>query len=80
VIFRGLSTKPHDIRQFSLCANVVTKSRRVAGKLYNHFRARQNKAYALATKKQLIARNNHLDSSTFAGFVANMWVQSQSSS
>ena len=80
VIFRGLSTKPHDIHQFSARANVVTKIRRVAGKLYNHFRAKQNKAYALAMKKQPIARNNCLDSSTFAGFIANMWEQSQFSS
>ena len=80
VIFHGLSTKPHDIRKFSTCVNVVTKSRRVAGKLSNHFRAKQNTAYALAMKKQPIARNNCLDSSTFAGFIANMWGQSQSSS
>ena len=80
VTFRGLSTEPHDIRQFSARANVVTKSRRVAGKRYNHFRAKQNKTYALAMKKQPIARNNRLDSSTFAGFIANMWGQSQSSS
>jgi len=41
---------------------------RVAGKLYNNFRGKQNKAYVLAMKKQPIARNARflVDRSTFA--------------
>ena len=44
------------------------RSRRVAGKLYNNFRGKQNKAYVLAMKKQPIARNNRfvVDRSTIA--------------
>ena len=59
------------------------RSRRVAGKLYNNFRDKQNKAYVLAMKKQPIARNNCLvvDRSTFAlpTTSANTWRQSNSS-
>jgi len=44
------------------------RSLRVAGKLYNDLRGKQNKAYVLAMKKQLIARNTRfvVDRSTFA--------------
>ena len=39
---------------FSFLSN-NKRSRRVAGKLYNNFRGKQNKAYVLAMKKQPIA-------------------------
>ena len=59
------------------------RSRRVAGKLYNNFRDKQNKAYVLVMKKQPITRNNCLvvDRSTFAlpTVLANTWRQSNSS-
>ena len=44
------------------------RSRRVAGKLYNNFRGKQNKAYVLVMKKHPIARNTRfvVDRSTFA--------------
>ena len=56
------------------------RSRGVAGKLYKNFRGKQNKGYILAMEKQLIARNNRLDSSTIAGCITNTWGQSYSSS
>ena len=57
------------------------RSRRVAGKLYNNFRGKQNKAYVLAMKKQAIARNTRfvVDRSTFVlpiDCIANTWGQS----
>ena len=52
------------------------RSQRVAGKLYKNFRGKQNKGYELEMEKQPIARNNHLDSSTIAGWITNTWGQS----
>ena len=52
------------------------RSRGVAGKLYKNFRGKQNKGYILAMEKQLIARNNRLDSSTIAGCITNTCGQS----
>ena len=52
----------------------------MAGKLYKHFRGKQNEGYVLAMEKQPIARNNRLDSSIIAGCITNTWEQSESSS
>ena len=57
------------------------RSRRVAGKPYNNFRGKQNKAYVLAMKKQPIARNNRLVLLyiCIADCIATTWGQSHSS-